>query len=83
MTKVTDTLGIHIEKNMLQFHGVSSNGYTVLKRRVMRDELLAIIVHIDPCAVVLEACIGAFCCGRKFEALSYQVKLLSPLTNSA
>jgi transposase len=36
------TLGIDIVKNVLQLHGVNRSGHVVLKRRVMRDQLLAV-----------------------------------------
>ena len=35
-----ETLGIDIAKNVFQLHGVNRNGHVVLKRRVMRDQLL-------------------------------------------
>ena len=37
------TLGIDIAKNVFQLHGVSRSGHVVLKRRVMRDQLLAVL----------------------------------------
>jgi transposase len=73
-----ETLGVDIAKNVFQLHGVNNNGRVVLKRRVMRDELLRAIAQIDRCTIVLEACTGAFCWARKFEALGHQVKLISP-----
>jgi transposase len=73
-----ETLGIDIAKNVFQLHGVGRNGHAVLKRRVMRDELLTVIAQIEPCTLVLEACTGAFYWARKFEALGHQVKLISP-----
>jgi transposase len=73
-----ETLGIDIAKNVFQLHGVGRNGHSVLKRRVMRDELLTVIAQIEPCTLVLEACTGAFYWARKFEALGHQVKLISP-----
>jgi transposase len=73
-----ETLGVDIAKNVFQLHGVNRNGRVVLKRRVMRDELLAAMARIDRCTVVLEACTGAFYWARKFEALGHQVKLISP-----
>jgi hypothetical protein len=33
---------------------VRRSGYVVLKRRVMRDQLLAVLAQIDPCTVVVE-----------------------------
>ncbi len=73
-----ETLGVDIAKNVFQLHGVNRNGHVVLKRRVMRDQLLAVLAQIDPCTVVVEACTGAFFWARKFEALGHQVKLISP-----
>ncbi len=73
-----DILGIDIAKNVFQLHGVNRNGRVVLKRRVMRDQLLAVVAQIDRCTIVVEACTGAFCWARKFEALGHQVKIISP-----
>jgi transposase len=73
-----ETLGVDIAKNVFQLHGVNRNGRVVLKRRVMRDELLSVIARIDRCTIVVEACTGAFYWARKFEALGHQVKLISP-----
>src|SRR3984893_496864 len=72
------TLGIDIAKNVFQLHGRKRSGYVVLKRRVMRDQLLAVLAQIDPCTVVIEACTGAFYWARKFEALGHEVKIISP-----
>ena len=73
-----DTLGIDIAKNVFQLHGVNRNGRAVLKRRVMRDQLLDVVAQIEPCTVVVEACTGAFFWARKFEALGHRVKIISP-----
>jgi transposase len=73
-----ETLGIDIAKNVFQLHGVNRNGRVVLKRRVMRDQLLAVLAQLDPCTVVIEACTGAFYWARKFETLEHQVKIISP-----
>jgi transposase len=55
-----ETLGVDIAKNVFQLHGVNRNGRVVMKRRVMRDQLLAVLAQIDPCTMVVEACTGAF-----------------------
>src|SRR3546814_1483165 len=44
----------------------------------MRDQLLSVIAGIEPCTIAIEACTGAFCWGRKFEALGHKVKIISP-----
>ena len=77
MTKV-DTLGIDIAKNVFQLHGVDRRGRMIFKRRVMRDQLLLVLEDIDRCTIAIEACTGAFCWARKFEALGHQVKIISP-----
>ena len=41
-----ETLGVDIAKNVFQLHGVSRDGHVVLRRRVMRDELLAVMARI-------------------------------------
>ena len=73
-----ETLGIDIAKNVFQLHGVNHHGSVVLKRRVMRDQLLDIVAQVERCTIVVEACTGAFCWDRKFEALGHQVKIISP-----
>ena len=73
-----ETLGVDIAKNVFQLHGVNCNGRVVLKRRVMRDQLLEVLAQIDRCTVVVEACTGAFYWARKFEALGHQVRVISP-----
>ena len=73
-----ETLGIDIAKNVFQLHGVNRNGRTILKRRVMRGQLLEALSQIDACTIVVEACTGAFCWARRFESLGHQVKIISP-----
>lgn len=73
-----ETLGIDIAKNVFQLHGVNRNGRVLLKRRVMRDQLLVVVGQIEACTIVLEACTGAFHWQRKFEALGHRVRIISP-----
>ena len=73
-----ETLGIDIAKTVFQLHGVNRNGRVVLRRRVMRDQLLHVIAQIEPCTIAIEACTGAFYWHRKFEEVRYRVKIISP-----
>ncbi len=73
-----ETLGIDIAKNVFQLHGANRNGKPVLRRRVMRDQLIEVLTQIEPCTVVVEACTGAFYWARKFEFIGHQVKIISP-----
>ena len=73
-----ETLGIDIAKNVFQLHGVNRGGRLVLKRRVMRDQLLEVLAQVEPCTIAIEACTGAFFWQRKFEELGHQVRVISP-----
>ncbi|ABQ28746.1 MULTISPECIES: IS110 family transposase [Acidiphilium] len=73
-----DVLGIDLAKNVFQLHGVDRKGHPVFRRRVMRDQLLSVLAGIEPCTIAIEACTGAFCWARKFEALGHKVKIVSP-----
>ena len=72
-----ETLAVDIAKNVFQLHGVNRNGHVVLKRRVMRDQLLEVLAQTNRCTVVLEACTGAFYWARKCEALGHRVKIIA------
>ncbi len=73
-----ETLGIDIAKTVFQLHGVNRNGRVILKRRVMRDQLLQVIAQTEPCTIAIEACTGGFYWQRQFEALGHQVRIISP-----
>ena len=48
-------LGIDIAKNVFQLHGVDADGQVVLRRRVIRDQLLQMTEAIPPCLIQIEA----------------------------
>ena len=45
------TIGIDIAKRIFQFHGVDKNGKTVLKKKLMRDQVLTFIANLPKCLV--------------------------------
>lgn len=71
-------LGIDIAKNVFQLHGVDADGQVVLRRRVMRDQLLQVTEAIPPWLIGIEACTGAFHWQRHFEAQGHTVKIIAP-----
>jgi transposase len=73
-----DILGIDLAKNVFQLHGADRKGRAVLKRRVMRDQLIGAVTEVPPCTIAIEACTGAFYWARRFEVLGHQVKIFSP-----
>jgi transposase len=64
-----DVLWIDLAKNVFQLHGVDRRGHPVFKRRVTCDQLLSVPAGLEPCIIAIEACTGAFCWARKFEAI--------------
>ncbi len=77
MTKVT-IIGIDLAKNVFQLHGVNRGGNCVLKRRVMRDQLMQVIAQLPPSLIGIEACTGAFYWQRRFEEHGHTVKVIAP-----
>jgi len=76
MTTVV-ALGIDLAKNVFQLHGVDVSGKTVLRKRVMRDQLAAILANLPPCLIGAEACGGAHHFARLAQAQGHTVRLMS------
>lgn len=72
------TVGVDIAKNVFQVHGIDSEGRVVLRRKVRRDRLLALLGGLKPCLIGMEACATAHHWARELEALGHQVKLMPP-----
>lgn len=73
------TIGIDLAKNVFAVHGVDDNGKPVLVRpKVARAELLALIAQISPCLIGMEACSGAHHWARLFRQYGHTVKLIAP-----
>ncbi len=43
------TIGIDIAKRIFQIHGVDKNGKTVLKKELMRDQVLTFMANTPKC----------------------------------
>ncbi len=72
------TLGIDLAKNTFQLHGVDNKGQVVLKKKVIRRDLLTFLVNIPACIIIVEACSSAHYWCRQFEKLGHQTKIISP-----
>lgn len=72
------TIGLDIAKNVFQVHGVDGEGRAVLRRKVRRDQLLALFSGLAPCLVGMEACATAHYWARELGALGHDVKLMPP-----
>ena len=72
------TVGVDIAKNVFQVHGVDSEGRVALRRKVRRDQLLALLGGLEPCLIGMEACATAHHWARELKAQGHQVKLMPP-----
>jgi len=76
MTTVA-TLGIDLAKNVFQLHGVDSDGQTVLRKRVIRDQLGAVLANLPPCVIGMETCGGAHHFARVAQKFGHTARLMS------
>lgn len=73
------TVGIDLAKNVFAVHGVDEAGKAVLiKPRVSRDQLSALIAQLPPCVIGMEACSGAHYWARVFQRCGHTAKLMAP-----
>jgi transposase len=73
------TVGIDLAKHIFALHGVDQHGKAVLvKPRVARDQLAALIAQLPPCLIGMEACTGAHHWARQFRQHGHTVRLMAP-----
>ena len=73
------TIGLDIAKNVFQLHSIDTEGRVVLRRKVRRDQLLALLGGLAPCLIGIEACATAHHWARQLEALGHTVRLMPPV----
>jgi transposase len=72
------TIGIYIAKRIFQIHGVDRNGKTVLKKKLMRFQVLTHMANLPKCLVGMEACGGVNYWAREISKLGHEVKFMAP-----
>ncbi|KAJ6645093.1 putative family 20 transposase [Pseudolycoriella hygida] len=72
------TIGIDIAKRIFQIHGVDKNGKTILKKKLMREQVLTFMANVPTCLVGMEACGGSSYWARELTKLGHTVKLIAP-----
>lgn len=70
-------IGIDLAKHVFQLHGVDERGHTVLRRRLARSQVRAVLTQLPPCVVGLEACGSAHYWARALRALGHDVRLMA------
>lgn len=69
------TIGIDIAKRNFQIHGVNKNGKTVLKKKLMREQVLTFMANLPKCLVGIEACGGTNYWAREISKLRLYLKI--------
>ncbi len=73
------TIGIDIAKRIFQIHGVDKNGKTILKKKLMREQVITFMANLPRrCLVGMEACGGSSYWARELTKLGHNVKLMAP-----
>src|SRR3954466_1658744 len=71
-------IGVDLGKNTCSLVGLDAAGAVVLRRRVRRDALIALLTKLPGSVVAMEACCGAHHLGRLLAAQGREVRLMSP-----
>ncbi len=67
------TVGIDLANNVFAVHGVDENGKAVLmKLKVSREQLPALIAQLPACLIGTEACSGAHHWARLFRTTGFR-----------
>ena len=49
-------IGLDLAKSVFQVHGVDVAGQAVVRRRLVRSQLLGFFAKLPPCVIGMEAC---------------------------
>lgn len=71
-------LGIDLGKNSCSVAGMDASGQVLLRKRVARPSIAALVRKFPGCVVAMEACCGAHHLGRVLAAAGHEVRLMSP-----
>ena len=73
------TVGIDLAKSVFAVHGIDASGKAALiKPKVPRRQLLALIAQLPPCVIGMEACSGVHHWARRFRRYGHTVKPMAP-----
>jgi transposase len=72
------TIGFDLAKSVFQVHGVDASGEVVMRRQLLRRQVLPFFRKQPPCLVGMEACATAHHWAREIAALGHEVRLMPP-----
>src|SRR5687768_15406860 len=78
MTPDLSGVGIDIAKRIFHLVGTDDRGKVVLRKRLVRGEVLSFMAQLPPVIVGIEACGGAHEWARRLREQGHDVKLMAP-----
>ena len=72
------TVGLDLAKNVFQAHGADGAGRAILRRKLLRGQVLEFFGQLPACVFAMEACGGAHFWGREIGKLGHEVRLIPP-----
>ncbi|KVN35019.1 IS110 family transposase [Burkholderia ubonensis] len=71
-------IGIDLGKHCFHLHAQDGSGRMVLRKKLTRSQMFALLGNFPSCTVVMEACAGAHWIARRLQTLGHEAKLISP-----
>src|ERR1700738_3499704 len=71
-------IGMDTSKHIFQLHGVDAAERTVLRRKLRRNQVLAVLAQLPAAVIGMEACGAAHYWARELRKLGHEVKLMAP-----
>jgi len=72
------TVGLDLAKNVLQVHGVTTDGDVAVNRALRRGQVRGFFESLPPCRVGIEACGTSHYWAREIARLGHEVRLIPP-----
>jgi transposase len=70
------TIGLDIAENVFQVHGIDAAEKVVVRKQLLRGQVLAFFEALPPCLIGMEACATAYYWARELTKLAYEVRLM-------
>ena len=71
-------IGMDTSKRIFQLHGVDGAEHPVLRKKLLRDRMIALLQALPPTVVALEACGASHHRARVLTAMGHTAKLIAP-----
>ena len=86
--KEIKVVGIDLAKDTFHLHGADAYGNAVMRKKLSRSKLTALMANLSPCLVGMETCGGSHDWARRLMAMGHDVRLMTipgvgPITATA